>query len=689
MGLGLLVPAFLVGLAALAVPVILHLRHRDKDRPQKFPSLMFLELLPIRTSERRRITDWPLLLLRALALALLVLAFARPVFSRSAAAEKSARSRAVVLLLDRSMSMGVKDIWPAALDSARNVIATLDANDRVALVLFDDEADVAQPFTRDHAGALAVLARTTPGPRGTHFAAALRAARQLINRAGDAKSEVVLVTDLQQGGVAGVAGLDLPAGLSIRIINVGSKDHANTAVLSAEVHRTAEGQRTLLTVKARIISRELRAARTARVLLTLNGRPSGTQDVSVPAAGDIPVSFAPVLLPAGQVRGSISIEHDRLAADDSFHFAFTADDAARIILVSPDDAVGDETLFFEHALAVSRAPLMRVDRVRAGALDTRTLDKTALVLFWDTAPPTGSVGAALDAWVHRGGGVVVVTGKRLASGVRASALLPATASGNVDRLSDRGGSLGDVRLDHPLFAVFRDAPAALNSARFLQYPRLDPAAGTDILARFDDGLPAVIERRAGSGHIVLIDLPLDSRNGDFPVQPAYLPFLQRLVLYTSGRDATTLWRTTGTNWLLPSGLREPAVLTPDGSIIRPTRDTVGATVALREAGVYALYEGRVQGEPVALLAVNAPANESDLQQIDSKELLLGVSPSTGTSDASAEVPTQEEVESRQRLWRVLLVVVAVVLVAETFVANRGWRGTANRLAGAQSDRSNT
>ena len=161
------------------------------------------------------------------------------------------------------------------------------------------------------------------------------------------------------------------------------------------------------------------------------------------------------------------------------------------------------------------------------------------------------------------------------------------------------------------------------------------------------------------------------------------------MLYTSGRDATTLWRTTGTNWLLPSGLREPAVLTPDGSIIRPTRDTVGATVALREAGVYALYEGRVQGEPVALLAVNAPANESDLQQIDSKELLLGVSPSTGTSDASTEVPTQEEVESRQRLWRVLLVVVAVLLVAETFVANRGWRGTANRLAGAQSDRSNT
>ena len=62
-----LVPAFLAGIAALMVPVLLHLRHRDKDTPLRFPSLMFLERLPIRTAERRRITDWPLLLLRALA----------------------------------------------------------------------------------------------------------------------------------------------------------------------------------------------------------------------------------------------------------------------------------------------------------------------------------------------------------------------------------------------------------------------------------------------------------------------------------------------------------------------------------------------------------------------------------------------------------------------------------------------
>ena len=78
MPIGFLVPAFLAGLAAIVVPLLLHLRHRERQKPRPFPSLMFLGRIPIRTDQKRRITDWPLLLLRLLALGLLVAAFARP-----------------------------------------------------------------------------------------------------------------------------------------------------------------------------------------------------------------------------------------------------------------------------------------------------------------------------------------------------------------------------------------------------------------------------------------------------------------------------------------------------------------------------------------------------------------------------------------------------------------------------------
>src|SRR5262245_10867511 len=109
-------------MAAIAVPIWLHLRHSDKDKPFRFPSLMFLEKLPIRTASRRRLVDLPLLLLRVAAIALLVLAFGRPYFAGSVKAEMDKRPRAMVILLDRSGSMGHTDVWKAAQDSARALL---------------------------------------------------------------------------------------------------------------------------------------------------------------------------------------------------------------------------------------------------------------------------------------------------------------------------------------------------------------------------------------------------------------------------------------------------------------------------------------------------------------------------------------------------------------------------------------
>jgi hypothetical protein len=78
--LAFLVPAFLAGLVALTIPVLVHLRHKERKDPVRFPSLMFLRRIPFREVRRQQIQHWPLFLLRALAVALLVLAFARPFF---------------------------------------------------------------------------------------------------------------------------------------------------------------------------------------------------------------------------------------------------------------------------------------------------------------------------------------------------------------------------------------------------------------------------------------------------------------------------------------------------------------------------------------------------------------------------------------------------------------------------------
>src|ERR1700712_2541960 len=138
-----LAPAFLGGLAAIAVPVIIHLIHRERKAVIEFPSLMFLERIPYRSVRRQKIRHLLLLILRCLALALLVAAFARPFFERKHVAASTTGAREVVILLDKSASMGYAGRWKKAQDAAKKVVSGLGQSDRATLVLFASDAAVA------------------------------------------------------------------------------------------------------------------------------------------------------------------------------------------------------------------------------------------------------------------------------------------------------------------------------------------------------------------------------------------------------------------------------------------------------------------------------------------------------------------------------------------------------------------
>src|SRR3981189_444783 len=102
-----LTPFFLLGLGAIAVPVLIHLIQRERKRVVEFPSLMFVQRIPYQSVRRRRIRHWFLLLMRAAAIVLIVAAFARPFFPKGAAATLAAAggSREIVIMLDQSASM--------------------------------------------------------------------------------------------------------------------------------------------------------------------------------------------------------------------------------------------------------------------------------------------------------------------------------------------------------------------------------------------------------------------------------------------------------------------------------------------------------------------------------------------------------------------------------------------------------
>ena len=688
MPLVFLVPAIFAGLAALAVPILLHLRRRERERPMRFPSLMFLQRVTITTARRRRITDLPLLLIRALVIALAVLAFARPVVRPKPDAKPASGTRRIVLLVDRSMSMAHAAVWPAAQDSARAIVSALAPGDRISVISFDEEATVEQALTTDHAAAIGALSRIHPGSRGTRYGAAIRAARELLAKEADVTGgEVLVVTDLQRNGAAGLAGLTLPPAVELRAVNASPRRHGNTAITGVTVQRLAgsDTSRNRLAVSTQLASTGLATPRRTRVTMSVNGRSTATRDVTLPPDGTTSVAFDPITLPVGGVRLVMSVEHDSLPTDDTFNALVPAQVTRRVLLAVPADLAADELLYLERALETGDDPALRIERRDPATLDATTLRDAVAVVLYDVPAPGGSNGTALAAWVHDGGGVVAIAGVRMAARAPAAGMLPGTARGMVDRTADRGGMLGATSLEHPIFAAFRaGASAPLGSARFYRYPRLTATSDAQVLARFDDGLPALLERQEGAGRVLLDAMPLDAASGDFPVQPTYLPFLRGMVLHAAGNGALPLWRTAGDGWLVPPVARNPVVKAPSDKLLRPDVAGPMAPVTLEEAGFYSVFEGRPAGDPLTVVAVNPSARESDLTQMAKGEMLVGVGQDTVKASVMSAA-TLAEAESRQRIWRTLLLLAVLVLVVETVMTSRGWRGTAAKIVGTASE----
>ena len=118
-----LTPLFLIALAGLAIPVLLHLIQRERKQVVQFPSLMFLRRIPYQSGAAPPHPHWLLLMMRLAALALIVLAFARPFFrGADPPAAAAGGAREVVILVDRSYSMGYGDRWTRALAAARGAV---------------------------------------------------------------------------------------------------------------------------------------------------------------------------------------------------------------------------------------------------------------------------------------------------------------------------------------------------------------------------------------------------------------------------------------------------------------------------------------------------------------------------------------------------------------------------------------
>jgi hypothetical protein len=676
-----LTPLFLAGLAAIAIPVLIHLIQREKKRVIEFPSLMFVRRIPYQSVRRRRIRHWALLLLRAAAIALIVAAFARPFMHRgSVAAAAGGGAREVVILLDRSASMGYGDHWARAQEAAKGVVRGLGREDRATLVLFARNAEENMRATADRTRLEAAISSAKVGSGATRYGPALKLADSILSRSTIKRREAVLISDFQRSGWTGSEEVRFPEGMTVSTVGVGSADTANLAVPSVSFARASFSGQERITVTAGLSNKGDTALTNVPVTLTIDGHEIQTEQASVAPHASGSVSFTQFTLTGPNMRGSIRAGTDPMPADNAFHFVLAPSDPVSLVIVDSGDR-SDGSLFLSKALSIGTTPAFQVDVTTAARLTPSALDKRSVVILNDTMFPPGAGGNALRRFLERGGGLLVVTGDRTTWPQGEAALLPGRLGAITDRTSGRSGSLGYLDYSHPVFEVFK-APRSgdFSAAHIFRYRALQAEPGDRVLARFDDGAIAASERRVGAGRAIVWTSTLDDSWTDIAVKPVFLPLVHQLVRYLARYEPSTSWFTVGQVLDLTARAKGRAdhsdriVVTPGGErITQPgTGEGNEGLIELEEQGIYEVRSTAPAGGRPEAIAVNLDAAESDLSPIDPRELVAAVTghatPAALEQVQTAEV-TREESERRQGLWWYLLLAGLLLLALETVIAN--------------------
>ena len=692
--MGLLAPAFLAGLLAIGIPVAIHLINRERRVVVRFPSLMFLRKIPYRSVRRQKLRHLLLLAMRCLAVALLVAAFARPFFQRRKGPAGLAGARERVVLVDRSYSMGYGSRWKRALDAARSATRDLAGNDRATIVFFANDPVAATEPTANHARLEAAIAGAKLSSEGTRYEPALKLASQILAGSNLPRKDVVMISDFHRVAWGRRDDVQLPAGAAMTVVDVGDGEPADLAVTQVSTDRDREGDRDRVTVTARVTNTGA-APKPVDVTLDLGGRAVETRRLTVPARGVAQARFAPTAVPAAATRGTVRITHDSLPQNDLFNFTLAPGEAVSVLVVRPSRSRTNQSLYLSRALSIGDKPAFHVDVKSEDALRAQDLSSRSLVVLDEVPPPAGALGSRLRELIAAGTGLLVVPGDVAPSrwGAEWRPLMPARLGPVVDRTRDAGAALASVDYSHPVFELF-SAPRSgdFSTAHVFRYRQLVAPGDTGVIARFDDGAPALVEKAAGGGKIVMWASSVDDYWTDLPVQPVFLPFIHELAKYAGRYGASRAWFQAGDVLDLSRHGELTAPFAPDPSagagdarlvLESPAGHRTPLTASgddhlatLAEQGFYELRglgTAAGSGRPIA---VNVDPKESDLSHFDPKELVAAVTAAPGagaTGGAQAGAPA--DLERGQTIWWYLLVVALLLMAAETVLSNR--------LSGAQ------
>ena len=568
----------LAGAAAFLIPLLIHLLNKRKVQTVRWGAMHLLKEVIKQRKRKLNIEQWMLLAVRIAIPIVLALCLARPVLTalRSFGLGKSS----LVMLLDDSFSMRAPSAGGSPAERARVDIGhMLEAQPKGSDAQVILAGGNARRLLDQSTSTLDVIPKqladsaNQSGP--VKINDALQTAAASVSKTTNGSRELAIVSDFQSSDWQSTAdGAALPALETllkqepmpqVTFFRLVSDLTENLSIASADLSALVVAQEQPVGMRVRIQNHGKRQWQDVAVHLEADGARLRTSRVSLPADGEAIISFTHAFDKVGDHSLAVRIEGDSFPDDNAFYSVVQVRNQLNVLLVdgSPStEPLESATDFLELALtpyqsaSASLKDLIRITKVEAKRLRETDFKGMEVVVLADVDRIQGNRLTELDKFVKSGGGLIIFAGPHCDLDWynrdffrKGEGLLPASIKG-MQRAPSTSlpARLHQQRLTHPATLYFNDSRVGrLQDAEFQSWLEFDLAKETNAkpILQLDRGTPLFIEKAHERGRVIFAATTADTEWSNLPLQPFYVPLMQRLVTYLATQSTISAWAQVG------------------------------------------------------------------------------------------------------------------------------------------------
>ena len=535
-----LFPSFLWALGALAIPVLIHLFYFRRFKKVYFTNVKFLKEVKEETNSRRKIKNFLVLLMRLLAFAAIVFAFAQPFIPQDR--EVKTGQRAVSVFIDNSNSMNsLSEDVPLinqAKQKAREIISGFKVDDRFQIITNDFEGKHQRLMSQEDA--LSMIEEIKSSPSVRNISQVLSRQQQALNSGtADIKSSYLL-TDFQKN-ITDLSNFS-DTTLEVNLAPLQSIQEKNISIDSAWFDAPIQmvSQTNQLVVRLRNHSDEV--AENVRLTIQEEGQVKPIGTIKIPARSSVTDTINLTVLKTGWHKATLEITDYPVQFDDKYFFTYQVAEKIKVLSIQN----GSVNSYLKAGY--QGLPYFELTSQQTNQLDYSSFGDYRLIILDDLSSVSSGLESELTQYLANGGNIMIFPGAT-ANIQQYSRFLTELGVNTLQSFDKTARQVADVNTEEFIFKdVFERHNANItlpNSKASFKLSRLS-GRGEERIMTYRDGSTFLGKYKKGKGHVFLCAAPLNtdyndlSRNGEIFVPLLYKAAIvggqDTRIAYTIGKD---------------------------------------------------------------------------------------------------------------------------------------------------------